>query len=60
MLGELSSMDSVQNAAKVICASETCRSRLNDYADYLLTCRVGNLDYEEFDRGSVCHHKIAG
>ena len=47
MLGDLSSINSVQNAAEVTCASGTCGSRLNSYADYLYTCRVGNLGNDD-------------
>ena len=43
----LNDITSAQNAAEVICASDTCRSRLNSYADYLYTCRVGNLGNDD-------------
>ena len=54
MLGDLSSMDSVQNAAEVMCASDACGNRLSNYADYLYTCRVGNLG-----NNAVCYRKIS-
>ena len=54
LLGELSSASSVQNGANGICTIETCRSRLNDYSNYLFTCRVGSFAIDD-DNDDVCY-----
>ena len=59
LLGELYSIDSAQGAAGAICTSDICRSRLNNYADYLYKCRVGNFvsdDDDDNDDSNVCSY----
>jgi len=48
-LGEHSSMSSVQSAIEAICTSDRCRNHLDDYVDYLYTCRVGSFDDDDDD-----------
>ena len=50
-----SSATAVNDAATAICASQTCKNRMEGYTDYLTNCRVENiLDGDDDDDVSYC------
>lgn len=62
LLGELSTITSVQTAAGAICTSNTCRDRLTSFADLLYACRAGDLysdDNDDDDDDDVCNKMLA-
>ena len=39
----------LNDAATAICTNNTCMSRMDSYINYLLTCRVGSVQDDDYD-----------
>lgn len=52
-LGERFSAIAVNSAATAICASQTCKNRMSDYIDFLITCRLENIINDDDDDDDV-------